>query len=80
MLFAAEPVAKFVNRHPTVKMLALTFLILIGATLVADGVHYHIERAFIYAAIAFSVTVETLNLVAAARRKRAAEGRDGEGV
>jgi len=80
MLFAAEPVAKFVNRHPTVKMLALTFLILIGATLVADGFHYHIERAFIYAAIAFSVTVESLNLIAAARRKRAAEGRDGEGV
>ena len=50
------------------------------ASLVADGVHYHIERACIYAAIAFSVTVETLNLVAAARRKRAAEGRDGEGV
>lgn len=80
MLFAAEPVAKFVNRHPTVKMLALTFLILIGATLVADGFHYHIERAFIYAAIAFSVTVESMNLIAAARRKRAAEGRDGEGV
>ncbi len=80
MLFAAEPVAKFVNRHPTVKMLALSFLILIGATLVADGAHYHIDRAFIYAAIAFSVTVEALNLVAAARRKRAAEGRDGEGV
>jgi predicted tellurium resistance membrane protein TerC len=79
MLFAAEPVARFVNRHPTVKMLALTFLILIGATLVADGFHYHIERAFIYAAIAFSVTVEALNLIAAARRRRA-EGRDGEGV
>lgn len=79
MLFAAEPVARFVNRHPTVKMLALTFLMLVGAMLVADGVHYHIERGFIYAAIAFSVTVEALNLLAAARRKRA-EGRDGEGV
>ncbi|MFO1235995.1 MAG: TerC family protein [Alphaproteobacteria bacterium] len=80
MLAASEPVAAFVNRHPTVKMLALSFLILVGATLVADGVHYHIERGFIYAAIAFSVGVETLNLVAAARRKRAAEGKDGEGV
>lgn len=79
MLFAAEPVARFVNRHPTVKMLALTFLILVGAMLVADGVHYHIERAFIYAAIAFSVTVEALNLIAAARRRRA-QGRDGEGM
>ncbi len=80
MLVASEPVAKFVNKHPTVKMLALSFLILVGATLVADGVHYHIERGFIYAAIAFSVGVETLNLIAAARRKRIAEGRDGEGV
>ncbi len=73
MLLAAEPVARFVNTHPTVKMLALSFLILIGATLVADGFHYHIERAFIYAAIAFSVTVEALNLIVAARRKRARE-------
>ena len=80
MLFAAEPVAKFVNKHPSVKMLALSFLILVGATLVADGFHYHIERGFIYAAIAFSVGVETLNLIAAARRKRNAEGSDGEGV
>lgn len=79
MLFAAEPVARFVNRHPTVKMLALTFLMLVGAMLVADGVHYHIERGFIYAAIAFSVTVEALNLYAA-KRRRDAEGRDGEGV
>ncbi|BCW90544.1 hypothetical protein sos41_37160 [Alphaproteobacteria bacterium SO-S41] len=80
MLFAAEPTARFVNKHPTVKMLALSFLILVGATLVADGFHYHIERAFIYAAIAFSVGVEALNLIAAARRKRKAEGSDGEGV
>lgn len=79
MLFAAEPVARFVNRHPTVKMLALTFLMLVGAMLVADGVHYHIERGFIYAAIAFSVTVEALNLYAA-KRRRLAEGSDGEGV
>ena len=80
MLVASEPVAAFVNKHPSVKMLALSFLILVGSTLVADGVHYHIERGFIYAAIAFSVGVETLNLIAAARRRRAAEGKDGEGV
>lgn len=80
MLWASEPVAAFVNKHPTVKMLALSFLLLIGMTLVADGVHYHIERGFIYAAIAFSVTVEALNLVAAARRRRKAEQSEGEGV
>lgn len=79
MLLAAEPVAAFVNKHPTVKMLALSFLILVGATLVADGFHYHIERGFIYAAIAFSVLVEALNLFAAARRKRL-EGQHGDGV
>lgn len=73
MLIASEPVAAFVNKHPTVKMLALSFLILVGATLVADGFHYHIERGFIYAAIAFSVGVEVLNLMAAARRKRHTE-------
>lgn len=78
MLMAAEPVAKFVNTHPTVKMLALAFLILIGMTLVSDGFHYHIERGFIYAAIAFSVGVETLNLIAAGRRKRAAAAQHGE--
>jgi predicted tellurium resistance membrane protein TerC len=81
MLLASEPVAAFVNRHPSVKMLALTFLILVGMTLVADGFHYHIERGFIYAAIAFSVAVETLNLIAAGRRKRRnGEGESGEGV
>ena len=79
MLVASEPVAGFVNKHPTVKMLALAFLILVGATLVADGFHYHIERGFIYAAIAFSIAVESLNLYATARRKRH-EGESGEGV
>lgn len=80
MLLAAEPVAAFVNRHPTVKMLALSFLLLIGMTLVADGVHYHIERAFIYAAIAFSVTVESLNLITAARAKKRRQESGGEGI
>ena len=80
MLVSAGPISAFVERHPTVKMLALSFLLLVGMTLVADGVHYHIERGFIYAAIAFSVLVESLNLLAAARRKRLTEGRDGEGV
>lgn len=68
MLVAAAPVSNFVNRHPSVKMLALAFLLLIGMVLVADGLGYHIPKGFIYAAMAFSVAVECLNLVA--RRKR----------
>jgi predicted tellurium resistance membrane protein TerC len=69
MLFAAEPLSAFVNKHPTVKMLALSFLLLIGVALVADGLHFHIPRGYLYAAIAFSVLVESLNLWASARRK-----------
>lgn len=73
MLLAAEPVSGFVTRHPTVKMLALSFLLLIGVALVADGLHFHIPRGYLYFAIAFSIGVETLNLMAArARRTRAA--------
>ncbi|HEX9837641.1 MAG TPA: TerC family protein, partial [Alphaproteobacteria bacterium] len=73
MMFAAGPVAGFVHRHPTVKMLALSFLLLIGVALIADGVHFHIPRGYIYFAVAFSVAVEALNLLAARRRRRAAE-------
>lgn len=72
MLVAADPVSDFVNRHPTVKMLALSFLIMIGVALIADGLHFHIPRGYLYFAIAFSAGVEALNLIAAsARRKRA---------
>jgi predicted tellurium resistance membrane protein TerC len=71
MLIAAEPVSKFVNHHPTVKMLALAFLILIGMTLVAEAFHYEIGKEVVYGAMAFSVFVESLNLLA--RRKRTAE-------
>jgi predicted tellurium resistance membrane protein TerC len=70
MLFAAGPVSRFVEAHPTTKMLALSFLILIGVALVADGLHFHIPRGYLYFAIAFSVGVEGLNLLAARRRKR----------
>ncbi len=70
MLFAAGPVGGFVERHPTVKMLALAFLILVGASLIADGLHFHIPRGYIYFAIAFSISVEGLNLWASARKKR----------
>jgi predicted tellurium resistance membrane protein TerC len=69
MLLAAGPVSAFVNRHPTVKMLALSFLLLIGMTLLADGVGFHLPKGYIYAAIAFSILVETLNQLAARRRR-----------
>jgi predicted tellurium resistance membrane protein TerC len=70
MLLAAEPTARFVNAHPTVKMLALAFLLLVGAALVADGMHFHIPRGYLYFAIAFSIGVESLNLLAAGARRR----------
>jgi predicted tellurium resistance membrane protein TerC len=73
MLLAAGPVAAFVNRHPTVKMLALSFLLLIGMTLVADGFDVHVPRTYIYAAIGFSAFVELLNQLAS--RRRASRGR-----
>jgi predicted tellurium resistance membrane protein TerC len=69
MLLAAEPTARFVNTHPTVKMLALSFLLLVGAALVADGMHFHIPRGYLYFAIAFSIGVEALNLLAARARR-----------
>jgi len=62
MMFFASPVGAFVSKHPTVKMLALSFLILIGATLVMEGLGSHVEKAYVYFAIAFSVFVEMLNM------------------
>ncbi len=70
MLLAAGPVAGFVERHPTVKMLALSFLLLIGTALIADGFGFHIPKGYIYAAMGFSVLVEALNLLARRRRTR----------
>ncbi len=70
MLVAADPVGNFVNNHPTVKMLALSFLLLVGVALIADGLHFHIPRGYLYFAIAFSCLVEGLNLWAARARKR----------
>jgi len=72
MLFASGTVANFVNRHPSVKMLALSFLLLIGMVLVADGMGFHVPKGFIYAAMGFSVAVESLNLLA--RRKKQRKG------
>ena len=62
MLFAAEPISAFVNRHPTVKILALAFLLLIGVSLVADGLGMHVPKGYIYFAMGFSVFVEAINL------------------
>jgi predicted tellurium resistance membrane protein TerC len=68
MLVAAGPLATFVERHPTIKMLALAFLLLIGMSLVADGLDLHIPKGYIYFAMGFSVFVEMLNLRVRARR------------
>ncbi|MGZ8392193.1 MAG: TerC family protein [Gemmatimonadales bacterium] len=62
MMIFATPVSDFVDRHPTVKMLALSFLLLIGVALIADGLNQHIPKGYIYFAMAFSVGVEMLNL------------------
>ena len=70
MMVASEPIANFVAAHPSTKMLALAFLVMVGMALVADGFHQHIERGFIYAAMVFAGGVEGLNLW---RQKRAAK-------
>jgi predicted tellurium resistance membrane protein TerC len=75
MLAASGPLAAFIERHPTIKMLALSFLLLIGTTLVADGVGFHVPKGYIYAAIGFSVMVEALNQMASRRRRRLAPAR-----
>jgi predicted tellurium resistance membrane protein TerC len=62
MMFSARPIGEFVDRHPTVKMLALAFLVLIGATLIAEGLETHVPKGYIYFAMAFSVAVEALNI------------------
>jgi hypothetical protein len=62
MLVFAGPVSSFVSRHPTLKMLALSFLILIGVMLVAEGIGKHIEKGYIYSAMSFALIVEFLNL------------------
>jgi predicted tellurium resistance membrane protein TerC len=69
MMAAARPISEFVEEHPTVKMLALAFLLLIGMALVADGLHQHIPKGYIYFAMGFSVFVEMLNLRASSRRR-----------
>jgi len=71
MYLASGPVALFIKEHPTTKMLALAFLLLIGVALIADGLGFHIPRGYIYFAMAFSAGVEIVNVLAANRRRRA---------
>ena len=71
MMVYVNPVSRFIERHPTVKVLALSFLLLIGVALIADGLHQHIPRGYIYFAMAFSVFVEFVNLKAKKRRRGA---------
>jgi predicted tellurium resistance membrane protein TerC len=70
MYASSGPVARFVAEHPTTKMLALAFLVLIGVALVADGFKFHIPRGYIYFAIAFSAAVEFFNVLAKSNRKK----------
>ena len=69
MMLAAEPLADFIARNPTIVMLALGFLLMIGMTLIADGMGYHVPKGYIYAAMGFSALVEGLNMLARRRKK-----------
>lgn len=75
MMLAASRVGGFIEKHPTVKMLALSFLMLVGVTLVADGLRFHVPRGYIYFAMGFSLLVEVLNLRMAQRRKAKAKAK-----
>ncbi len=70
MIFASNPIGDFIDRHPTVKMLALAFIILVGVALIADGFEIHIERSLLYFAMAFSAAVESLNILAKKRANK----------
>ena len=79
MLVAADPLAKFINRNPTLVMLALAFLVMIGLVLIADGFGFHVPKGYIYTAMAFSVAVEVLNMIKRNRRARAVRQAAEEG-
>src|SRR5205085_12511627 len=74
MLLAATPLSNFINANPTVVMLALGFLLMIGMVLIADGFGAHVPRGYVYAAMAFSVAVEALNMLARSARRRKRRG------
>ena len=69
MLYASDPVSRFIHKHPSIKMLALAFLVMLGFILILDGVHYPINRNYLYFAMFFSFTVECLNLLYKHRKK-----------
>ena len=73
MMLAADPLANFIAKNPTVVMLALGFLLMIGATLIADGFGFHVEKGYIYAAMAFSALVEGLNMLSRRKRVKASD-------
>jgi predicted tellurium resistance membrane protein TerC len=70
MIFASNLIGDFIDRHPTIKMLALAFIILVGVALIADGFEVHIERKLLYFAMAFSAAVESMNILAKKRARR----------
>lgn len=76
MMFFAGKIGEFVQKHPTIKMLALAFLLLIGTTLIAEGLHFHIPKGYVYFAMAFSVLVEILNMQLRKRSKKPVELHD----
>jgi predicted tellurium resistance membrane protein TerC len=69
MLAASSPLGEFVAAHPTVKMLALSFLLMIGVFLIADGLHFHIPKGYLYFSLAFSIAIEALNHRVRRRRR-----------
>lgn len=71
MLVAATPLANFIEKNPTIVMLALAFLLMIGTTLIAEGMGFHVPKGYVYAAMAFSALVEVLNMLARRRRQQA---------
>ena len=74
MMIFAGAIGEFIHQHPTLKVLALSFLVLVGTALVADGLEFHIPKGYIYFAMAFSFGVEMLNMRVRAKRRRAAQG------
>jgi len=76
MLLAAESLAKFINNNPTIVMLALGFLLLIGTTLIADGFGYHMPKGYIYTAMAFSILIEGLNMLSRRARQSKLKSKD----
>jgi predicted tellurium resistance membrane protein TerC len=73
MIFVADPIGEFIDRNPTIKMLALAFIVLVGVVLLCDGIGVHINRGYLYFAMAFSAAVESLNLLAKRRRRQRRE-------